>query len=291
LQNILVYASDYDQPLLLSQVPGSRDLGQVVVRACAGAYVSEGIVQPRAFRNSLEHTLAFIRDLDRARNLEDVSAQVLRHAAPFGAEHVLSSTFPSVGSNGRQQLGNVLLNRWPGEWLTRYVSLGYVFRDPAVTRAQSAVTPFFWRELNPIVRDDPAGRRVMDEAGEFNLKEGFTTALVTLDGQKVGFSLAGRHLEICAETSGMLSLIASYAAARAIAIKREKAPDGPIVLTAREREALQWAAEGKADWEIGEVMSISEHGADKHMRSIRAKLGVINRTQAVAEAIRRGLII
>ncbi|MGB8900143.1 MAG: helix-turn-helix domain-containing protein [Methylocella sp.] len=53
---------------------------------------------------------------------------------------------------------------------------------------------------------------------------------------------------------------------------------------------MQWAAEGKNDWEIGEVMSISEHGADKHMRSVRAKLGAINRTQAVAEAIRRGLI-
>ena len=66
--------------------------------------------------------------------------------------------------------------------------------------------------------------------------------------------------------------------------------DGPIILSAREREALQWAAEGKGDWEIGEVMNISEHGADKHMRSIRVKLGVINRTQAVAEAIRRGLI-
>jgi LuxR family quorum sensing-dependent transcriptional regulator len=37
-------------------------------------------------------------------------------------------------------------------------------------------------------------------------------------------------------------------------------------------------------------MNISEHGADKHMRSVRTKLGVINRTQAVAEAIRRGLI-
>ncbi|MBA3727555.1 MAG: helix-turn-helix transcriptional regulator, partial [Armatimonadetes bacterium] len=67
-------------------------------------------------------------------------------------------------------------------------------------------------------------------------------------------------------------------------------PDGPINLTAREREALQWAAEGKGDWEIGEVMNISEHGADKPMRSIRVKLGAINRTQAVAEAIRRGLI-
>ena len=44
--------------------------------------------------------------------------------------------------------------------------------------------------------------------------------------------------------------------------------DKPVILSAREREALQWAAEGKNDWEIGAVMNISEHGADKHMRSI-----------------------
>ena len=130
----------------------------------------------------------------------------------------------------------------------------------------------------------------MGEAGEFNLKNGFTTSLATLDGQAVGFSLAGRELNIRPEMSGMISLIASYAVARIIALQQDASSNREIVLTKREREALQWAAEGKNDWEIGEVMNISEHGADKHMRSIRAKLGAINRTQAVAEAIRRGLI-
>lgn len=85
-------------------------------------------------------------------------------------------------------------------------------------------------------------------------------------------------------------LIANYAISRAIMLKQEGETPRSIVLTAREREALQWAAEGKNDWEIGEIMNISEHGADKHMRSVRMKLGAINRTQAVAEALRRGLI-
>jgi LuxR family quorum sensing-dependent transcriptional regulator len=61
-------------------------------------------------------------------------------------------------------------------------------------------------------------------------------------------------------------------------------------LTRREQEALQWAAEGKNEGEIGEIMNISEHGVDKHMRSVRQKLGTRSRTHAVAEAIRRGLI-
>jgi LuxR family transcriptional regulator, quorum-sensing system regulator BjaR1 len=248
------------------------------------------IMSQQIYRQSLDHTLAFIRDLDRARNLADISAQVLRHIQPFGVEFMAATTIPSVGTSSRQQLGHVLLNRWPEEWLKRYASHNYVFRDPAFAQAMSKPTAFFWNELDEHVREDPLAQRVMDEGSEFGLKEGFTASLITLDGQRVVWSLGGQHLELSPDTRAMLTLIASYATARAIALKEESPATQPVRLSAREREALQWAAEGKNDWEIGEVMNISEHGADKHMRTVRAKLGAINRTQAVAEAIRRGLI-
>jgi LuxR family quorum sensing-dependent transcriptional regulator len=259
--------------------------------ARVGAYFCEEVVQPRAFRNSLEPTLAFIRDLDRARNLNDISTRVLHHLEPFGVKFMAATEVPSkVGTTLREQLPHVFLKRWPEEWLKRYLVRGYVDCDPAFVRVKSNPTPFFWSELDTRVLDDPKARRVMDESSEFGLKEGFTAALITLDGQLVVWSLGGPHLEIGPNTRAMLTLVTSYATARAIALRQESQPDRPIVLSAREREALQWAAEGKNDWEIGEVMSISEHGADKHMRSVRTKLGAINRTQAVAEAIRRGLI-
>jgi LuxR family quorum sensing-dependent transcriptional regulator len=245
---------------------------------------------PRAFRQSLDHTLDFIRGLDRARNLADVSAQVLRHVAPFGVEHMVATTIPGSHSSRREQLGQLLLNRWPEEWANRYASRGYVAHDATIRRVISSPEPFFWSELDPLVRDDLSARRVMDEATEFNLNEGFTLSLQTLDRQAVLFSVGGRHLEIHQDTRGMLTLVANYAISRAIMLKQGSPAAKPVALSAREREALQWASEGKNDWEIGEVMSISEHGADKHMRSVRAKLGAINRTQAVAEAIRRGLI-
>jgi LuxR family transcriptional regulator, quorum-sensing system regulator BjaR1 len=277
---------------LRSQVPGRRDVGQVIfldgVRA--GAYLSERFLQPRAFRHSLNHTLAFIRDLDRARNLEDVSAQVMRYVAPFGVEHMVASTIPGPQSSRKEQLGQLLLNRWPEEWTNRYASRGYLAYDATIRRMMSSPEPFRWNELGPLVQDNPNARRVLAEATEFNLREGYAFSLQTLDKQTVGFSAGGRHTDMSPDTQGMLTLVATYAIGRAIALKQENVPDAPIILSAREREALQWAAEGKNDWEIGEVMSISEHGADKHMRSVRTKLGAINRTQAVAEAIRRGLI-
>lgn len=247
-------------------------------------------MQKRAVRNSLDRTLAFIRDLDRARNLDDVSKQVLRHVAPFSVEHFVASTIPGRELNRRQQMAHLLLNRWPEEWAIRYASRGYVAVDATVRQVKLSPEPFLWSELSPAIKDDDAARQVMNEASEFNLKEGCTLSLKTLDGQTVLFSVGGSHLEIGTETRGMLMLIANYAISRAIMLKQEGETPRPIVLTAREREALQWAAEGKNDWEIGEIMNISEHGADKHMRSVRMKLGAINRTQAVAEALRRGLI-
>jgi LuxR family transcriptional regulator, quorum-sensing system regulator BjaR1 len=278
--------------IFLSQVHGRRDLGQAIICGwhLRRGLLSEDVVQRRAFRHSLDHTLAFIRDLDRARNLEDVSAQVMRYVAPFGIEHMVATTIPGPHARREQQLGHLLLNRWPEEWANRYASRGYVAHDATIHRLKSSPEPFLWSELAPYVRDDLSARRVMDEAIEFNLKEGFTLSLQTLDRQTLLFSLGGRHLEINPDTRGVLTLVANYAVSRAIMLNSEPKANAAVVLSPREREALQWASEGKGDWEIGEVMNISEHGADKHMRSVRTKLGAINRTQAVAEALRRGLI-
>ena len=64
-----------------------------------------------------------------------------------------------------------------------------------------------------------------------------------------------------------------------------------IDLTKREIECLQWAAVGKSEWEISQILGISEHTSEKHLLNAKAKLGAANRVQAVAEALRRGFIV
>lgn len=61
-------------------------------------------------------------------------------------------------------------------------------------------------------------------------------------------------------------------------------------LTRREVECLGWAANGKSEWEISQILGISEHTSEKHLLSAKTKLGAANRVHAVAEAIRRGYI-
>lgn len=64
----------------------------------------------------------------------------------------------------------------------------------------------------------------------------------------------------------------------------------PLCLTARQLEALRWAAEGKTDQEIASILSVSEHTVDKYMRQSKEALESANRTAAIVRAIRWGLI-
>ncbi|MGO4525460.1 autoinducer binding domain-containing protein [Microvirga sp. 2MCAF35] len=239
-------------------------------------------------RNVFEKTVEFIRNLDGARSPAEVCEMLLASVSQFGAEYVLAGIIPGPGTSRQQQVSSVVLDHWPKDWSLRYFSHGYIFRDPTIRSVQTSPASFLWSELEPICRSDTYAWRVMDEAGDFKLRQGFTIPLTTLDGDVAGFSIAGERLEISPEDRGVLTLLATYALGRSILLREEDR--STITLTPRERETLQWAAEGKSEWEIGERMGISEHGVDKHMRSAREKLGTRTRTHAVAEAIRLRLI-
>ncbi len=55
--------------------------------------------------------------------------------------------------------------------------------------------------------------------------------------------------------------------------------------TRREADVLIWLAKGKTDWEIAQILSISERTVNKHLEQIYRKLGVNNRTSASALAL------
>jgi LuxR family quorum sensing-dependent transcriptional regulator len=240
-------------------------------------------------RKAFERTVEFIRNLELARSPAEVCGMLLSAVKQFGAEYVLAGILPEPGAGRQQQISNVVLNHWPPEWSQRYFSHGYIFRDPAIKTVRRSTAPFLWSELESVCRSDTTARRIMDEAGDFKLRQGFTISLTTLEGNVAGFSLAGERLEVSPEDRGVLTLVGTYALGRSILL-RETEARAEIKLTPRERETLQWAAEGKSEWEIGERMGISEHGVDKHMRSAREKLGTRTRTHAVAEAMRLRLI-
>jgi len=61
-------------------------------------------------------------------------------------------------------------------------------------------------------------------------------------------------------------------------------------ITERERECLDWTAKGKTAQETADILGVSVHTVVAHLKSVGNKLGTQNRTHAVAEALRLGLI-
>jgi DNA-binding CsgD family transcriptional regulator len=89
------------------------------------------------------------------------------------------------------------------------------------------------------------------------------------------------------EALSAMHFFSLFAHGRATWLKRA-VPETPVPLRHGEREALYWVSRGKSDWEIGEILSISESAAHKRVENAKRRFGVSTRIQAVMAAVRQG---
>jgi DNA-binding NarL/FixJ family response regulator len=71
--------------------------------------------------------------------------------------------------------------------------------------------------------------------------------------------------------------------------KRGSAGPDPS-LTAREREILMLTAQGRTSQDVADEMSLSVHTVRNHLQAVMRKLDAHSRLEAVAKAVRQGLI-
>ncbi|CAN7221175.1 helix-turn-helix transcriptional regulator [Mesorhizobium caraganae] len=241
--------------------------------------------------SQFDRTLEYMDQLQHADTAAAVCETLLGVTSHFGLTALMAGTVPQPGTPRGQQKDHVLLCDWPVEWLERYVARNYVDHDPVVSHMKELQAPFQWREASRGIRVDRSSGEVMGDAREFKLRDGLAFPLVTLEGQIVMVSLGGEAVELSGAEFGLVSLVSTYAVGRAMQLHTMAANTiDHIELTPRERECLKWAAVGKSEWEISQILGISEHTSEKHLLNAKSKLGAVNRVQAVAEAIRRGYI-
>ncbi len=192
---------------------------------------------------------------------------------------------PDPDTFGRGVIGDTM----PDGWKQRYFEQRYAETDPCVIEIMTNPEPFLWSEALGKSSADKLQRRIFHEATEFCLNEGMCIPIYGPRRYMAFATLAGMHLDLTPASRAAFHVMALYTHNRLM--KLAQAGQCPLPgLTRREANCLQWVAQGKTDWEIGEILNISERTAHWYIESAKRKLGVATRVQAVVRAVVSGLI-
>lgn len=221
-------------------------------------------------------------------SLEDLIGKVKRR---FDLKNVayLSPSFP-----GRSLSHPYQLLTYSDAWVDHYKANRYEMIDPVVKVGTRSLLPLDWAKLP---RKNLRVQRLFSESQQFGVgKQGLTIPVrgpvggiwgsFTATSDESDEEWKARHYELLRD----LVHIAHYVHQRAYEMHVKNEMIDLNTITRRESEALSWSAEGKAVEDIGVLMAISPETVKAHLDSARHKLGALNRTHAVAKAIRAGLI-
>lgn len=207
----------------------------------------------------------------------------------YGFQRFIISGLPDRGQDVRPF---VLLSGWNDEWYERYTSLGYVHLDPVARNCFSTSRPFDWSDAPYDPEADLPARRVMEEARDFGMDEGFCVPIHMEGGMQGVVSLVGGTQELDDKRRLELHMLALYAHGQLRFLNSSRTDLAPRrAITDRESEVLKWVAAGKTAGEIADITGLSARTVNQHCENAQQRLGTNNRVHTVVEAIRHKLII
>jgi LuxR family quorum sensing-dependent transcriptional regulator len=229
----------------------------------------------------------FAEEVDRLPDPDEVANAMRRTMTQFGLE--TCGFFARIPSSQERLDRLVLTGPLPGtaEWQKIYSDEGYAEVDPLMRLLRGSGRPVEYREIP----HDPSPRAVelMQRRRDFGFASGIAVRVFGPTSRSGLVTMTGPKPDLPACKKRALHLMTVYAFDRICALRSpQSAPKA--VLTNRQQEVLTWVAVGKSAWETGKILRISSRTVEEHARLVLAKLGAVNRTQAVAIAIRDGLI-
>ncbi len=179
------------------------------------------------------------------------------------------------------------------EWKLHYGRKGFHHFDPTLYQAAKSIAPVDWSRF----ADDDKFHTIFRDAAAFGITDRGMTVPVRGPYGDCGLLNVTRD---CSEREWkkLIGHVIGDLQISAVnlhdTIMRSGTLSGTLFypnLSSRELEILKWAAGGKSQHDIGEILSISHRTVEVHLRSARDKLGALTTAQAVGRAVGLGLIL
>ena len=186
----------------------------------------------------------------------------------------------------------------PREWVTVYGERGYIEVDPRVTQTYNRNVPFVWDAAD--YDGDPLCRDFLRDAARFGVCSGVAISFRDPDHGRVLVAVNSRITPVgaarrrfVARQLGEFVLLAMSFHDFFMAHLVDYRPSLMLrvaPLSPRQAQCLEMAATGLTSEDIAIKLGIKPRTANFHFGKIVTKLGVLNRKEAIAMGIARGLI-
>lgn len=226
-------------------------------------------------------TLEFVERVDHLSCEDELIQEFERSLNLLSVKYFALGEVAGIAVDPPIQVGN-----YPAEWLYEYIGGNYQIIDPVAHMALKTTRPFGWNEVEEAGLVRGRGKDVYHAGVEHGLGQGRSVPIYQANGYLAVASFCDVALDPDPKVISALELMTLYFHSRLAAL-RARAEGQRIRLSDRERECLHWAAAGKTDWEIGEILTISQETAHRHIENAKRKLGVKTRVQAVITALRQ----
>ncbi len=192
--------------------------------------------------------------------------------------------------------GHGVFENYPDDWMKYYISNGYEKIDPVPQYCFNSNRPFTWDFVTNHLNISKIQKKLMYEAREADLIDGIAVPMHGVNGELSGVGMASSHGNPEADRTSLMIIKAicnqfHLAYTDLLIAENGEKIDAGIKLTNREHEILLWAAEGKSDADIADILGISYSTVRFHLNNVYSKLAANERIFAITKAIRLGLIL
>lgn len=228
-----------------------------------------------------------LAQLERATGLEDLQNVITDLSAAYRVDHMIYHWVNSLG----EQYG---CGTYDPAWVQRYIDQDYLRIDPVVIGCYQRFHPVDWKRLD---WSSKAARAFQKEAISYGVgNQGFSIPIRGPNGQYALFTVSHNcsdedWQQFTLDNRRHLILLAHFFNQKALEFEPDRMPEAARALSPRELDAITYIAMGYNRAQAAESMSISEHTLRVYIESARFKLGALNTTHAVAQAMCRGLIV